>query len=93
MVKVTLTLDETTVERLKRAAARRQIPKSQFVREAIEHYHAAGDRMNGAESQRMVHGLEQLLARIPKRPVEETESELREIRRARRHGGRAHRTE
>ena len=93
MVKVTFTLDELTVDRLARAAARRQIPKSQAVREAIEDYDAKGDRMGEAERLRKVQFLKEYMKQIPTRTQAEVDRELAEIRRARRHGGRLHRAE
>jgi hypothetical protein len=39
----------------------------------------------------MLKALEEFMRRPPTRPQEEVEAELKEIRRARRHGGRKHR--
>jgi predicted transcriptional regulator len=86
MVKVTFTLDEATVDRLNRAAARHQIPKSQVVRDAIADYHAKGDRMSEAERLRKVQFLKEYMAQPPTRTQTEVDRELREIRRSRRTG-------
>jgi predicted DNA-binding protein len=93
MVKVTFTLDEATVERLTEAAARRRIPKSQAVREAIEDYSHKEIRMSEEERQRKLRVLDEMLSRPPTRSQEEVDRELAELRRARRHGGRLHRAE
>ncbi|MEP6961085.1 MAG: ribbon-helix-helix protein, CopG family [Acidobacteriota bacterium] len=90
MVKVTFTLDEATVERLAQAAARRSIPKSQAVREAIEDYHAKAGRRSEPDRQRMLKVLTELMAEPPTRSQAEVDRELAEIRRARQQGGRRH---
>lgn len=86
--KVTFTLDETTVARLNRAAGYLRIPKSQVVREAIGEYSANLGRLSGEERDRMLEVLDDALAAGPTRPQEEVEQELRDIREARRGGGR-----
>jgi len=90
MVKVTFTLDDATVDRLRRTAYRLGRPQSQVVREAIEEYATRVGKLSAAERERLLEAFDRLLPRIPKRPVEEVEAELREIRRARRRGGRRH---
>ena len=45
MVKVTFTLDDDTVARLRRIAARARKPQSLVVREAIAEYAARGERL------------------------------------------------
>lgn len=92
-VKVTFTLDQSTIERLQLAAARLRKPKSQIVREAIHEYSERIDRLSEAERVRMLRVLDEFLANAPKRPVEEVEAELEAIREARRHGGRRTRVE
>lgn len=93
MVKVTFTLDEATVDRINRAAVRRQIPKSQVVRDAIADYHAKGDRMSEAERQRKVKFLREYMAQPRTRTQTEVDREIAEVRAARRSGGRLHRAE
>ncbi|MEO8100261.1 MAG: ribbon-helix-helix protein, CopG family [Acidobacteriota bacterium] len=93
MVKVTFTLDEATVDRLNRVAARKAIPKSQAVREAIEDYHAKADKLSVAESQRLVKILAEYMAMPPTRSQAEVDREIAEIRAVRRLGGRLHPTE
>ncbi len=86
--KVTFTLDEKTVARLNRAAQRLHMPKSQVVREAIGEYSARIGRLSDEERVRMLKVFDEAVARIPKRPQEEVEREIREVRDARRAGGR-----
>lgn len=93
MVKVTFTLDEATIQRLTEAAARRKIPKSQAVREAIEDFSVKEDIMDEAERQRKLRVVRALMAAPPTRSRKEMNAELTELRRARRHGGRLHRPE
>ena len=86
--KVTFTLDEKTIGRLNRAAGFLRIPKSQVVREAIGEYSANLGRLSEEERERMLRVLDEALARITMRPQEEVEREIREVRDARRAGGR-----
>ena len=86
--KVTFTLDEKTVARLNRIAERLHMPKSQVVREAIGEYSARLGRLSEEERVRMLKVLDEAVARGPTRPQEEVEQELRDIRAARRAGGR-----
>ncbi len=87
-IKVTFTLDEKTVARLNRAAERLHMPKSQVVREAIGEYSARIGWLSEEERMRMLKVLDEAVARGPTRPQEEVEQELRDIRAARRAGGR-----
>jgi predicted transcriptional regulator len=89
--KVTFTFDQATIRRLEDAAARLAKPKSEIVRDAIQEYHQRIGRLSESEKQRMLKALEEFMRRPPTRPQEEVEAELKEIRRARRHGGRKHR--
>jgi hypothetical protein len=91
--KVTFTLDPQTINRLDDAAARLSRPKSQIVREAISDYHERIGRLSESEKQRMLKILDEIIAAPPTRPQSEVDRELREIRRARRHGGRRTRVE
>lgn len=89
-VKMTFSLDEKSVERLNRTAARLAKPKSVVLREAIADYEAKSDRLSEAEKKRMLSVLDEILARPPDRPQREADREIAEIRRARRSGGRLH---
>jgi metal-responsive CopG/Arc/MetJ family transcriptional regulator len=91
MVKVTFTLDDDTVDRLRRIAARLAKPQSQVVREAIKEYEARADKLSDEERRRMLAVFDALVPKIPSRPRQEIEAELREIRYTRRHGWRENR--
>lgn len=93
MVKVTFTLDEETITRLNDTARRLSKPKSEVVREAIGDYYAKSDRLTEAERARMLKALKEY-ALLPKvGTAADRERELREIRAARRSGGRLTRVE
>ncbi|MGH9415251.1 MAG: ribbon-helix-helix protein, CopG family [Terriglobales bacterium] len=89
-VKVTFTLDEVTIRRLERAAARAGRPKSAILREAIRDFEANTDRLSEAERDRMLAALDRMQAQGPSRPRAEVDAELRELRAVRRLSGRAH---
>ena len=93
MVKVTYTLDAATVDRVNRIAERRRMPKSQVVREAIQDYHGKGDRMPEEERLRKLKFLREYMAQPPTSTQADVDRELREIRAARRSGGRLHPSE
>ena len=81
-------MDDDTVRTLRRAAERTGKTQSAVVREAITRYEANTDRLTEEERQRMVRLFDELLSRPPDRTQAEVDAEIREIRRARRHGGR-----
>jgi len=89
MVKMTFTLDETTVETLKRISKRLQKTQSYVLREAICHYEPHAGQLTKAERKRRVELLDRLVAAIPVRPAEETDRELRELRQSRSKGWRS----
>jgi predicted transcriptional regulator len=93
MVKVTYTLDDETVQRIRRVAARLGKPQSQVVREAVKDYEAHSGRLSDDERARMLAALDELLPKIPPRKQADVDAEVAEIRRTRRHGGRKHRAE
>jgi predicted transcriptional regulator len=84
MVKVTFTLDDETVERLKRLATRLGRPQSQVVRESIKDYEARSDKLSEDERRRLLAVLDRIRRAPPTRPQAEVDAELREIRTARR---------
>jgi hypothetical protein len=90
---VTCTLDENTVRLLNEASELLSKPKSQVVREAVTEYRQRIGKLSESERIRMLHVFDTLVAKIPPRPRSEVDAELREIRRARRHGGRCTRVE
>jgi hypothetical protein len=63
-------------------------PKSQIVRDAVAEYHQRMGKVGESERLRLLKIFDELVPTFPKRPRKEVQAELREIRRARRHGGR-----
>lgn len=90
MVKVTYTLDDETVQRIRRMATRLGKPQSHVVREAVKDYEARSDKLSDEERTRMLAVLARIRNGPPTRPQSEVDAELGEIRRARRRGGRLH---
>jgi hypothetical protein len=88
MVKVTFTLDPDTVEALRRTAERLAKPMSAIVREAIQEYGARAGRLTEEERRRMLRTIDGFLKEPPTRTAAAVERELRDVRVARRHGGR-----
>ena len=91
MVKVTFTLDEATVARLRQAAARLARPQSQVVREAIRDYAERAGKLSEDERLRLLRAFDELVPRIRRRPAVAVAAEIRAVRDARRRGGRRRR--
>ena len=87
-VKMTFSLDEITANRLNQTAERLKVAKSKVVREAILDYAARAGQLSDKERRRLLQTFDDLVPRIPDRPVEEVDQEIEEIRRARQGGGR-----
>jgi predicted transcriptional regulator len=92
MVKVTFTLDDRTVARLRQAAARANKPQSQVVREAVNDYADRVGRLSEAERVRTLATLDAIVRKKATRSPADVDRELRSIRTARRGGGRRHRS-
>jgi predicted transcriptional regulator len=92
MVKVTFTLDDETVARLRRTATRLVKPQSQVVRDAIKEYEARAERPSDDERRRMLAALDAHLATRPTRSHRDVGAELRHIRASRRRWTRRRRT-
>jgi metal-responsive CopG/Arc/MetJ family transcriptional regulator len=88
MVKVTFSLDEETVEQIRRAATRLGKPQSQIVRDAVADYAARVDRLSERERLTLLGVLEDLRTAAPTRSARAVDEELGALRTARRHGGR-----
>jgi len=86
--KVTFTLDRATVALLRRAAERLSKSRSEIVREAIRDYSERIGKLSERERLQMLEVFDEMVPRIPPRPLAEVERELKEIRLARRGGGR-----
>jgi len=72
----------------KLVAGRLAKPKNEIVREASRGYADRIGKLSEKERVRMLRIFDEMLPKVPERPVEEVEAELAEIRRARRGGGR-----
>jgi hypothetical protein len=90
MVRVTFSLDERTVEEIRRTAARLRRPQSQIVREAVAEYAASADRLSERERRETLAILDRLRRTKPSRSASAVDAELRSVRAARRRGGRRH---
>lgn len=88
MPKLTFSLDDETVDALRKAAARTGKPQSLIVREAVARYAAEEDRLTDAEREHLLHVLRQIGRRPATRPQPQVDRELREIRQSRRIGWR-----
>jgi predicted transcriptional regulator len=91
MIKVTFTLDEATVDQLRRTAARVRKPQSRVVREAISEYAIRAEKLSASERQRMLALLDRAIRRPPSRAPGDVALELKELRAARRRWGARHR--
>ena len=90
MVRVTFSLDDQTVAHIRRTAARLRKAQSQVVREAVAEYAARSDRLSEVERRQALAVLERLREAKPTRKATEVDEELRDLRAARRAGGRRH---
>ena len=84
MVKVTYSLDDATVRRIRRAAERLGRPQSQVVREAVTEYEARTDRLSQAERLHMLEVLDRLRSEPVARERASVDAELEDVRRSRR---------
>jgi predicted transcriptional regulator len=88
MVKVTFTLDEQTVERLRRTASRLAKPQSYVVREAVREYEARSTKLSDEERARMLAIVDRMVQEPPTRTAAEVDVELGQVRASRRRWGR-----
>ncbi|MGI8783913.1 MAG: CopG family ribbon-helix-helix protein [Acidobacteriota bacterium] len=86
--KVTFTLDDETVARLHRAAERLGKPKSQVVREAVADYSERIGRLSERERLDLLKSFDEVVQAIPRNSLIAVQRELRQIKAARRAGGR-----
>jgi hypothetical protein len=86
MPKLTFSLDDETVDTLRKTAARTRKPQSLVVREAIAQYAAREDLLTDPERERLLGVLRRIRTRPATRPQAEVDEELLAIRRARRTG-------
>lgn len=92
-VKMTFTLDDETVKAINLMAARSRKPKSQIVREGVQLRLERGERMSEEERERKIAATKEMMARPPEKTQADVDREIAEIRRARRSGGRLHRSD
>jgi predicted transcriptional regulator len=90
MARVTFSLDDATVARLRQTAARLGKPQSLVVREAVAEYAERADRLSDDERRRALAVLERLRTATATRTVAAVDAELRQLRADRRRGGRRH---
>jgi predicted transcriptional regulator len=93
MVKVTFTVDESTVRTLRTTAERLGKPQSLVVREALAEYAARAGQLADVERRRLLRAVDAIMKRPPTRSDAAAERERAAVRRARRRGGRRRRTE
>ncbi|SPF53981.1 hypothetical protein SBA4_6000008 [Candidatus Sulfopaludibacter sp. SbA4] len=86
--KVTFTVDEATVARLDEASARLALPKSQIVREAILAFYERIGKLSARERLSKLRALDEFFARPASADSSAVDRELRQLREARRSGGR-----
>lgn len=87
-IKVTFTIDEETARLLRATAERLRKPQSLVVREAVAEYAAGSERLSELERRRMLRAIDAMIARPPTRPQRAVTREVRQVRTARRAGGR-----
>ena len=84
MVKVTFTLDDETVVRLRRIATRLAKAQSHVVREAIREYEVRSTKLSDAERARLLAVVDRMMTEPPTRSAREVDAELDHVRTARR---------
>lgn len=85
---MTFSLDTLTAARIGALSERLGKPKSAIVREAVSVYARTKGKVTEEERIERVRVFRELVAKIPPRPREEVEAELRELRLSRRTGWR-----
>jgi len=93
MVKMTFTVDEQTVEILRRTATRLKKPQSAVFREAIRHFAERADRLTDEERERMLSAIDRIVAQKSGKRQADVDREITNIRAARKTGGRRTRLE
>ena len=86
MPKLTFSLDEDSVQTLRRVSERSRKPQSLIVREAIAQYAEREEVLSPEERDRLLAVLHRIRQRPATRPASAVREELREIRRSRRSG-------
>lgn len=86
MPKLTFSLDERSVQTLRRVAERSRKPQSLIVREAIAQYAEREEVLSREERERLLAALDRIKQRPATRPASAVRQELQAIRRSRRIG-------
>jgi|ETN07SMinimDraft_1059922.scaffolds.fasta_scaffold611938_1 predicted transcriptional regulator len=86
MKKVTYTLDDETVERIERTAARDQRPRSAVVREAVARYAAESGRLSPEDIREQLRIVDAIADMPPTRSARAVDTELRGLEASRRSG-------
>lgn len=84
MAKLTFSLDEETVEKLRKTATRLRKPQSMVVREAIARYAAQEDLTTPEERERILEIIDHIKTLPTYGSPEDAKQEIEEIRRSRR---------
>ena len=92
MVKLTVTVDDETAQRLRKLADRKKKPQSQIVREALAYYDAnpPDEKTSPEERARLLGVIDAIISRPPDKDPEVTRRELEELRESRRGPHRLH---
>lgn len=88
--KVTYTLDDETVRRIRTLAERSRKSQSLVVREAVAEYAAKEDMLSPEEQARLLRVIDSLGSQPSTKTAKDVDRELRELRAARRSRGRLH---
>ena len=88
MVKATFSLDDETMDQLRRTAARLGKAQSHVIREAVADYAARADRLSDRERLHLLGSLDKVDKAPATRGVRAVNEELHSVRAARRHRGR-----
>jgi len=88
LAKVTFTLDEATVRRIRDSAEKLAKPQSAVVREAVREFYDRMGKLSEQERLTLLRAFDELVPKIPHRSAAFVGRELAEVRRARRAGGR-----
>ena len=86
MPKLTFSLDEDSVQTLRRISERSRKPQSLVVREAIAQYAEREELLSPDERDRLLAVVHKIKQRPATRPASEVRDELRKIRQSRRTG-------
>ena len=81
-------MEAKTTRLLRDAAKRLSQPQSAVVRHAIQDFHDRIGKLSEQERQRALRAFDELVSKIPSRPLAAVRDEIAEVQIARRRGGR-----